>query len=163
MSTLAKEIPTPSAASRRRITGLSGNEIYCLDRLGMRPGDPCIGNSVFALGVMRSLTSGLRTLAGGEVPEIGQLIFEGRRKAFDRMSGEAHRYGGLGITWESKNLKPGFDQVTPYPAKRSRPVIRERRSPLALHPVLAAQGLTDVRGVVVAPVTRGLFLEALDA
>lgn len=104
MNTLAQEIPHTSATPHARVTGLSGNEIYCLDRLGMRPGNLCIGNSVFALGVMRSLTSGLRTLAGGEVPEVTGLILEGRRKAFDRMSGEAQRHGGLGITGVSNDL-----------------------------------------------------------
>lgn len=104
MNTLAQEIPQPSVVSPTRVTGLSGNEIYCLDRLGLRPGNLCIGNSVFALGVMKSLTSGLRTLAGGEVPEVTNLIREGRTKAFDRMSGEARRHGGLGITGVSNEL-----------------------------------------------------------
>ncbi|MFS6826715.1 hypothetical protein [Cyanobium sp. ATX-6F1] len=46
------------------ITGLSGNEIYCLRRKGLTPGDLVIGNSVIALGLVRSLLSGLKTLVG---------------------------------------------------------------------------------------------------
>jgi len=85
--------PPLKTSSHSRVTGLSGNEIYCLNRMNMRPGNLCIGNSVFSLGVMRSLTSGLRVLAGGEIPEITNLIHEGRQKAFDRMTQEAARSG----------------------------------------------------------------------
>jgi uncharacterized protein YbjQ (UPF0145 family) len=104
MSTLAQEIPLAAPTSHNRVTGLSGNEIYCLDKMGMRPGNLCIGNSVFSLGVMRSLTSGLKILSGGEIAEITDLILEGRLNAFDRMTEEANRYGGLGITGVSNEL-----------------------------------------------------------
>ncbi|MBC7690726.1 MAG: heavy metal-binding domain-containing protein [Methylotenera sp.] len=96
---------TPSPAnSHGKVTGLSGNEIYCLSKMGMTPGNLCIGNSVFSLGVLRSLTSGLKILSGGEIPEITKLIHEGRQKAFTRMTAEAHQHGGLGITGASSEL-----------------------------------------------------------
>lgn len=104
MNTLATQIPLASAASHNRVTGLSGNEIYCLNSMGMRPGNLCIGNSVFSLGVVRGLSSGLKILSGGEIPEITNLILEGRLNAFDRMMDEANQHGGLGITGVSNEL-----------------------------------------------------------
>ena len=82
----------------QKVTGLSGNEIYCLHKLGMRPGQLCIGNSVVALGVGRGIGAGLSTLGGGEVSEITHLVHDGRLRAFERMMEEARHYGGVGIT-----------------------------------------------------------------
>ncbi len=48
------------------ISGLSGNEVYCLHRQGLTPGDLVIGNSVISLGLIGSIGAGLKTLAGGE-------------------------------------------------------------------------------------------------
>jgi uncharacterized protein YbjQ (UPF0145 family) len=81
-----------------RVTGLSGNEIFCLSKLKMRPGQLCIGNSVVALGVARGLGAGLSTLGGGEVTEITNLVREGRTHAFNRMVEEAKHYGGVGLS-----------------------------------------------------------------
>src|SRR5947209_13164900 len=104
MSIAALKKPPVPAFAHNRVTGLSGNEIYCLKKIGMRPGNLCVGNSVFSLGVMRSLSSGLKILSGGEIPEITKLIHEGRANAFARMLAEAKRHGGLGITGASSEL-----------------------------------------------------------
>ena len=69
----------------KRISGLSGNEIYFLERMGYRPGQLCVGNSVVALGVMGGIGAGLSTLGGGEIEEVTQLVHDGRTGAFDRM------------------------------------------------------------------------------
>ena len=82
-----------SVNSHNRVSGLSGNEIYCLNRLGMRSGNLCVGNSVFSLGVLGSLFSGLKILTGGEISEITDLIHEGRQKAYDRLIAEARQHG----------------------------------------------------------------------
>ncbi len=86
------------------ITGLSGNEIYCLRRKGLTPGDLVIGNSVIALGLVRSLISGLKTLVGGEVHPITALIHEGRSRAYRRLVREAGQRGGVGITGVANEL-----------------------------------------------------------
>jgi hypothetical protein len=39
------------------MTGLSGNEIYCLAQLGYEPGNIVVGNSVHSLGLVRGITS----------------------------------------------------------------------------------------------------------
>ncbi|MGE5784298.1 MAG: hypothetical protein ACM3ZE_06890, partial [Myxococcales bacterium] len=56
-----------SYRARMQICSLSGNEIFCLRQKGYFPGDIVVGNSVRSLGVVGSVGSSLRTLAGGEV------------------------------------------------------------------------------------------------
>ncbi len=82
----------------KRISGLSGNEIYFLERMGYRAGPLCVGNSVVALGVARGIGAGLSTLGGGEIEEVTNLVHDGRTRAFDRMMAEASASGGFGLT-----------------------------------------------------------------
>ena len=86
------------AQDHKRISGLSGNEIYFLERMGYHAGQLCVGNSVVALGVARGIGAGLSTLGGGEIEEVTRLVHEGRSRAFDRMMAEAAHYGGAGLT-----------------------------------------------------------------
>jgi uncharacterized protein YbjQ (UPF0145 family) len=86
------------------ITGLSGNELFCLREKGYSPGNLVIGNSVFALGFVGGLSSGLRTIAGGEIHEITQIIREGRQMAYLRMIEEARRHVGAGVTGVTSQL-----------------------------------------------------------
>ena len=67
------------------MTGLSGNEIYCLAQKGYGPGNIVVGNSVHSLGLVRGFTSGLKTLSGGEIGSITQLIVDGRHAAISRL------------------------------------------------------------------------------
>jgi uncharacterized protein YbjQ (UPF0145 family) len=87
------------------MTGLSGNEIYCLRLKGFKPGDLVIGNSVFSMGVLGSIGAGVNTLMGGEVPQLTSVIHEGRTEAFKRMVSEASQRGGLGITGVTNELR----------------------------------------------------------
>lgn len=86
------------------ITGLSGNEIYCLSKKGYTPGSIVIGNSVHSLGVLSSLRSGLKAIIGGEIEQITQLIEEGRETAFARMKKEASELNATGITGVASEL-----------------------------------------------------------
>ncbi len=86
------------------ITGLSGNETFCLHRQGFTPGDLVIGNSVISLGLLGSISSGLKTLFGGEVHQVTRIIHEGRQRAYARMVAEANHHGGVGITGVSNEL-----------------------------------------------------------
>ncbi len=86
------------------MTGLSGNELFCLDAKGYTPGNLVIGNSVFSLGFVGSLTSGLKTLGGGEIHELTELIREGREMAYMRMIEEARRHVGAGVTGVTNQL-----------------------------------------------------------
>ena len=80
------------------MTGLSGNEIYCLSLKGFSPGEIAVGNSVQSLGLLGGIGSSLRTLAGGEIQNLTQLISEGRHAAISRMEQEARNHGAVGIT-----------------------------------------------------------------
>ena len=88
----------------KRVTGLSGNEIFCFNKINMRAGQLCVGNSVVAIGVGRGIGAGLSTLGGGEVSEVTNLVHEGRMNAFNRMMNEAKQYGGIGLTGVSFDL-----------------------------------------------------------
>jgi uncharacterized protein YbjQ (UPF0145 family) len=87
-----------------KITGFSGNEIYCLEKLGYKAGQLCLGNNVVALGVARGIGAGLSNLAGGEITEITQLVHEGRKNAYERMMKEARQYGGVGLAGVSFDM-----------------------------------------------------------
>lgn len=86
------------------ITGLSGNELYCLREKGFQPGNLVVGNSVFSLGFLGSVTSSLRTIGGGEIHEITEIIREGRSQSYLRMVEEARRHGGEGVTGVTSQL-----------------------------------------------------------
>ena len=88
----------------QRVTGLSGNEIFCLNKLNMKAGQLCVGNSVVSIGVKGGIGAGLSTLGGGEVEEITKLVHDGRKNAFNRMLAEAKACGGEGITGVSFDL-----------------------------------------------------------
>ena len=63
------------------ISGLSGNEIYCLAQKGLVPGQIVVGNSVQSLGFFGGISSSFKTLSGGEITNLTQLITEGRHAA----------------------------------------------------------------------------------
>lgn len=86
------------------VTGLSGNEMYCLDQKGYQPGDLVVGNSVWALGFVSGVTSLARTIAGGEVTQYTEWINSGRRRAFEKLMREAEQRGGHGITGVTSEL-----------------------------------------------------------
>jgi uncharacterized protein YbjQ (UPF0145 family) len=87
-------------------TGLSGNEIYCVNKIGYKPGDLLVGNSVYSMGFVGGIASGFRGIVGGEITQYTQLIQEGRRLAFTRMEKELADRGGTGITGVTSELVP---------------------------------------------------------
>lgn len=86
------------------VTGLSGNEIYCIHQLEMTPGDLVIGNSVFSMGFVGSIASAARTLAGGEVTQVTRVIHDGRKLALDRLLQETKQRGGTAVTGVTSEL-----------------------------------------------------------
>jgi uncharacterized protein YbjQ (UPF0145 family) len=87
------------------LTGLSGNEIYCLAQKGWAPGNIVVGNSVNSLGFVGGLASGLRTMAGGEVTNITEMISDGRHLAIKRLEEEAVQESAHGLTGVTSELK----------------------------------------------------------
>jgi uncharacterized protein YbjQ (UPF0145 family) len=87
------------------MTGLSGNEIYCLHLKGLNPGEIVIGNSVLSLGLIGGIGAGLQTLFGGEVAQVTSAISEGRFQSYQRMVREAQQHGALAITGVTSELR----------------------------------------------------------
>jgi uncharacterized protein YbjQ (UPF0145 family) len=87
------------------ITGLSGNEMFCLAQKGLTPGNVLIGNSVHSLGLLGSLSSGLRNFAGGESQDITQIISHGREVSLKRLEHEAKTHGADGVTGVASSLR----------------------------------------------------------
>ncbi|WP_395140133.1 heavy metal-binding domain-containing protein [Armatimonas sp.] len=86
------------------MTGLSGNEMFCLHLKGFAPGELVIGNSVYSMGFVGSVGAGLKTMMGGEIEQVTKIIHEGRQSALARMVKEAEHHGGIGITGVSSEL-----------------------------------------------------------
>jgi uncharacterized protein YbjQ (UPF0145 family) len=87
------------------VTGLSGNEIYCMALKNYRPGEIVVGNSVNSMGFLGGLVSGFRNMAGGEIEPVTEAIESGRLMAFKRMVDEASREGAAGVTGVTGELK----------------------------------------------------------
>ncbi len=87
------------------LTGLSGNELYCLHLKGYAGGDLVLGNSVHSLGFLGGIGSAFQSAFGGEVTQITEIISDGRRESYKRMVEEATRHGGVGITGVTNSLR----------------------------------------------------------
>jgi uncharacterized protein YbjQ (UPF0145 family) len=87
------------------LTGLSGNEIYCLQLKGLNPGALVIGNSVHSMGFLGGLSAGLTSIVGGEVREITEIISDGRHLSQARLLEEARRHNAYGITGVTSELR----------------------------------------------------------
>jgi uncharacterized protein YbjQ (UPF0145 family) len=99
-------MPTsPSPRGQPQMTGLSGNEIYCLHLKGMKPGNLVIGNSVYSMGLLGSIGAGFNNMMGGEVTQVTQIIHEGRLQSYQRMEKEARSHGGMGISGVTSELR----------------------------------------------------------
>src|SRR5215467_11083480 len=106
MNTIPPLISSSNVPPRKRsvITGLSGNEMFCLQLKGLRPGELLIGNSVYSLGVVGGLGATLQGAFGGEVTQVTSVISEGRHASFERMLTEGRQRGGIGITGVTNEL-----------------------------------------------------------
>jgi uncharacterized protein YbjQ (UPF0145 family) len=87
------------------MTGLSGNEIYCLKLKKLNPGELVVGNSVHSLGFLGGLGAGLRGIFGGEVGQVTEIIREGRLQSHQRIMREAQGFGAHGVTGVTSELR----------------------------------------------------------
>ena len=88
-----------------KVTGLSGNEIYCMALKNYVAGELVVGNSVNSMGFLGSLGAAGKSMAGGEIVQVTQAIEEGRLKAFERMVAEAKQDGAVGVAGVTSELK----------------------------------------------------------
>ena len=88
-----------------KVTGLSGNEIYCMALKHYAPGEIVVGNSVNSMGFLGNLAAGVRSIGGGEIPQVTQAVEDGRIRAFERMVAEAKKEGAAGVTGVTSELR----------------------------------------------------------
>jgi uncharacterized protein YbjQ (UPF0145 family) len=88
-----------------KVSGLSGNEVYCLARKGWSPGTIVVGNSVQSLGFTGGIASGLKSMAGGEIKNLTELVSDGRHAALTRIKRETKERGAQGLTGVTLELK----------------------------------------------------------
>jgi uncharacterized protein YbjQ (UPF0145 family) len=87
------------------MTGLSGNEIFCLQLKGLAPGELVLGNSVGSLGFLGGVGAGFRGILGGEITQVTEMISEGRHLAQARLVAEAKRFQAHGVTGVTSELR----------------------------------------------------------
>jgi uncharacterized protein YbjQ (UPF0145 family) len=95
---------SPVANHITKYSGLSGNEMYCLNLLGYQPGNLLVGNSVFAMGFIGGIGSSIRTFAGGEITQVTNMIAEGRRLSLSRFGKELADSSGSGASGVTSEL-----------------------------------------------------------
>jgi uncharacterized protein YbjQ (UPF0145 family) len=88
-----------------KVTGLSGNEIFCVALKQYSAGELVVGNSVNSMGFLGSLGAGFSNILGGEVPQVTRAIHEGRATALARLTEEASRQGASGIAGVTGELR----------------------------------------------------------
>lgn len=88
-----------------KVTGLSGNEIFCMAQKGYKIGDLVIGNSVNSMGFLGTIGAGLNNILGGEIPQVTEAVQTGRLNAFNRMAKEAQAHGASGVAGVSSDLR----------------------------------------------------------
>ncbi len=86
------------------MSGLSGNEVYCMAMLGLTPGDLIIGNSVYSMGVLGGIKTDLKTAFGGELHSYSEMVAQGRQRSFDRLRQEQAQCGSAGVTGVTSDL-----------------------------------------------------------
>jgi uncharacterized protein YbjQ (UPF0145 family) len=87
------------------MTGLSGNEIYCLRLKGLEASELLIGNGVYSMGFLGGLGANWSGLIGGEVRQVTDTVAEGRRQSFNRLMAESLKHGAHGVTGVSSDLR----------------------------------------------------------
>lgn len=88
-----------------KVTGLSGNEIFCLALKNYSAGEIVVGNSVNSMGFLGGIGAGLKNMLGGEITQVTAAIHEGRANAFERMRKEAVQHGASGVAGVSSELR----------------------------------------------------------
>lgn len=87
------------------MSGISGNELFCLQNKGLSPGSLVVGNSVQSLGYLGTMFANARLALGGESVGITQAIHDGRLMAIDRMRQEAGQLGAIGVGGVGSNVR----------------------------------------------------------
>ena len=77
----------------------------------------CYGLVVRSMGLVGGMTSSIRALRRGEVPEYTQLLEDSRRHAIDRMSDNARLLGAdaiVAVRFDSSEIGNQFTEIVAY-------------------------------------------------
>ena len=94
-----------NAKKMAQISGLSGNELYCLGLRRLEGGPLVVGNSVHSIGFLGGIGGMFKTVFGGEVVEVTEIINDGRRASYKKMMDEASHHGAIGVTGVTSDLR----------------------------------------------------------
>jgi uncharacterized protein YbjQ (UPF0145 family) len=86
------------------VSGMSGNELFCLHEKGFVPNELVVGNSVCSIGVVGGIGAWGTGITGGEITAVTNMISEGRHAAIERMRKEAEKHGAVGVTAVTSEL-----------------------------------------------------------
>ncbi|MCL5431266.1 MAG: heavy metal-binding domain-containing protein [Candidatus Marsarchaeota archaeon] len=76
---------------------LSTSDFWLLKSRGYEPVALVVGNSVYSMGVIGGLATGLKGMTKGELGQITELLYNARMMALGRMTDEANKLGADGI------------------------------------------------------------------
>src|SRR5947199_65656 len=96
------------------MTGLSGNEMYCLRLKGLSPGQFVFGNIAYSVGVAGGILGGLKSLARGEIKEFSDVFNATRHHCLERITAEAAALGAnavVGIETRTMNFQGAHEML----------------------------------------------------
>jgi uncharacterized protein YbjQ (UPF0145 family) len=76
---------------------LTTSDFWLLLDRGYQPLALVLGNSVYSMGFIGGVASGIKGLQKGEIPQITELMYNAREMALSRMKEEAAKLGADGI------------------------------------------------------------------
>jgi uncharacterized protein YbjQ (UPF0145 family) len=83
---------------------ISTSDFWLLQDAGYVPVALVVGNSVFSMGVIGGVATGLKGLAKGELTQITELMYNAREMALGRMQSEADKLGADGVIGVKLNV-----------------------------------------------------------
>jgi len=90
---------------------MTNEELWNMVNLGYLPIQLVMGVSVYSLGLTSGILSGLKSLAGGQVDSLTELLYEAREKALERIEDAAEKCGAdevIGIKTRVYDLGGGL-------------------------------------------------------
>lgn len=88
---------TSSGSTEPFTSDLTTSDFWLLLDRGYQPLALVLGNSVYSMGFIGGISSGLKGLQKGEIPQITELMYNAREMALSRMKEEANKLGADGI------------------------------------------------------------------
>ena len=84
---------------------LSTSDFWLLSNSGYIPVAVVVGNSVYSMGAIGELSTGIKGAVGGELGSITKLMYNARAMALGRMQAEAEKLGADGVIGVKLEIK----------------------------------------------------------